>query len=87
MVQLQQIRVPPGQRVQLENISWTDFEAILEELGAERETRIAYSERVLEIMAPLPEHEIKKVSIGDFVKIMLDEMGLCSIKGSRSLVL
>lgn len=75
-LQLQQIRVPPGQRVQLENISWTDFEAILAELGEHRGTRIAYSEGILEIMAPLPEHETRKVFIGDFVKILLDETGV-----------
>lgn len=60
--------------MQLENISWTVFEAILAELGERRVTRIAYSEGILEIMAPLPEHETAKVFIGDFVKIMLDEM-------------
>jgi hypothetical protein len=32
-LQLKQIRVLPGQRVLLENISWQDFEAILNELG------------------------------------------------------
>jgi len=75
-LQLRQIRVPPGQRVQLENISWTDFEAILAELGERRVTRIAYSEGIVEILAPLPEHETAKVFIGDFVKILLDEMGV-----------
>jgi len=75
-LQLRQIRVPPGQRVQFENISWTDFEAILDELGEHRGTRIAYSAGILEIMAPLPEHETAKVFIGDFVKILLDEMTL-----------
>ena len=59
--------------MQLENISWTDFEAILDELGEHRGTQIAYSEGILEIMAPLP-HETAKVFIGDFVKILLDEM-------------
>ncbi|MBV8885867.1 MAG: Uma2 family endonuclease, partial [Chroococcidiopsidaceae cyanobacterium CP_BM_RX_35] len=55
-LQLRQIRVLPGHRVLLENISWTDFEAILDELGEHRGTRIAYSKGILEIMAPLPEH-------------------------------
>jgi hypothetical protein len=32
-LQLKQIRVPPGQRVLLENITWQEFEAILNELG------------------------------------------------------
>ncbi len=78
MVQIgvRQIRVPPGQRVQLENISWMDFEAILAELGERRATRIAYSDGILEIMAPLPEHETAKVFIGDFVKILLDDMSI-----------
>lgn len=75
-LELRQIRVPPGQRLQLENVSWADFEAILDELGEHRGTRIAYSEGILEIMAPLPEHETAKVFIGDFVKILLDETGV-----------
>ena len=75
-IPLRQIRVPPGQRVQLENISWTDFEEIIAELGEHRATRIAYSEGILEIMAPLPEHETNKVFIGDFVKILVEEMNI-----------
>lgn len=74
-IEVKRIRVPPGQRVQLENITWLEFEAILAELG-NRSTRIAYSEGILEIMAPLPEHETAKVFIGDFVKILLNEMNL-----------
>jgi Uma2 family endonuclease len=74
--QLNQIRITPGQRVQLEQISWSDFEAILAELGEKRSTRIAYCDGVLEIMSPLPEHETAKVFLGDFVKILLDELHL-----------
>jgi Uma2 family endonuclease len=78
MVQLQltQIRVPPGHRIELENVSWKEFEAILEELGEHRGTRIAYSHGTLEIMAPLPEHEKPKDIISDLVKILLDESGI-----------
>ncbi len=43
----------------------------LQELGEKRTTRIAYSQRNLEIMAPLPEHEIPKDLISDIVKILL----------------
>jgi hypothetical protein len=57
---LQQIRVPPGQRV-VEEVSWPTFEAIVEELGEHRDTRMAYSKGTLEIVAPLPEHEKAKV--------------------------
>jgi Uma2 family endonuclease len=78
MVQLQltQIRVPPGHRIELENVSWKEFEAILEELGEHRGTRIAYSHGTLEIMAPLPEYEKPKDIISDLVKILLDESGI-----------
>jgi Uma2 family endonuclease len=75
-LQLGQIRVPPGQRVILCDISWQEFETILAELGEHRGSRIAYSQGILEIMVPLPEHEKAKVIIGDFVKILLDELDL-----------
>ncbi|MGB3239580.1 MAG: hypothetical protein WBB29_14880 [Geitlerinemataceae cyanobacterium] len=49
--------VPPGQRVLLAEVSWDEFEAILEELGDRRVARVAYDNGLLEIMTPLPEHE------------------------------
>lgn len=67
-LQLHQLDVRPGQRLLLRNISWSEFEAILEELGNRRSTRIAYDNGLLEIMAPLPEHEYFKETIGDAVK-------------------
>jgi Uma2 family endonuclease len=73
-LQLRQIRVPPGQRVLLEDVNWQEFEAILVELGENRGTRLAYSEGTLEIVAPLPEHEVSKEIIGDMVKILLEEL-------------
>ena len=33
MLRLQQMRVPPGQRILLEAISWHEFETIVEELA------------------------------------------------------
>ncbi|MES1023769.1 Uma2 family endonuclease [Gloeocapsa sp. BRSZ] len=75
-LQLKQIRVPPGDRVILEDISWQEFETILIELGEHRGSRVAYTQGSLEIMVPLPEHEKAKVIIGDLVKILLDELNL-----------
>jgi Uma2 family endonuclease len=73
---LQQIRVPPGQRVVVEEVSWPTFEAIVEELGEHRGTRVAYSKGTLEIVVPLPEHEKSKVIISDLVKVLLDELDM-----------
>jgi Uma2 family endonuclease len=73
-LQLRQLKVPPGQRVLLEEVDWPEFEAILEELGEHRGTRLAYSKGTLEVMTPLPEHEASKEIISDMVKILLEEL-------------
>jgi Uma2 family endonuclease len=67
-LELRQLVVQPGQSIQLQDINWNEFEAILEELGDKRASRIAYSDRVLEIRMPLPAHEVDKELIGDMVK-------------------
>jgi Uma2 family endonuclease len=74
-LQLRQIDVQPGQRLTLREISWAEFEAILEEIGEHRGSRVAYYQGILEIRMPLPKHEKAKILIGEFVKILLDELG------------
>jgi Uma2 family endonuclease len=76
LLELKRIYVPPGQRVLLQNVTWTELEAILEELGEHRAARIAYDRGILEIMAPLPEHEFDKEIIGDLVKALLEELDI-----------
>lgn len=73
-LQLRQLVVQPGQRIQLHEINWQEFEAILDELGDNRACRIAYSNEVLEIRMPLPKHEKTKALIGDMIKILLEEL-------------
>lgn len=72
-LQLQQIIVPPGQQLLMRDVSWEMYEQLLEEYGEKSRSRINYSQGVLEIMVPLPEHEADKVIIGDLVKILLEE--------------
>lgn len=76
LLQLKQLSVPPGQRLLLHNVSWEEFEAILEELGEHRGSRLAYDKGTLEIMTPLPEHEAAKEIIGDLVKALLEELNI-----------
>lgn len=73
-VALEKIIVKPGQQLLLQDISWQEFEAILEDLGEHRNSRISYSSGVLEIMVPLPEHERHKEIIGEIVRILLDQL-------------
>ncbi|MBC6471926.1 MAG: Uma2 family endonuclease [Hormoscilla sp. GM102CHS1] len=76
LVEVKQVTVPPGQRVLLKDISWQEFEAILEDLGEHRGSRVAYDNGTLEIMTPLPEHESGKEIIGDLVKALLEELDI-----------
>ncbi|HIK45965.1 MAG TPA: Uma2 family endonuclease [Leptolyngbyaceae cyanobacterium M65_K2018_010] len=75
-LQLRQLDVPLGQRLLLHDVSWAEFEAILEELGDHRSTRLAYDRGLLEIMAPLPEHEYFKETIGDAIKDISEALDL-----------
>ena len=65
------LQLEPGQKITLQPVSWERFEEILTELGERRSSRIAYAYEILEIMAPLPEHERSKVLLADLVKILL----------------
>ena len=71
LLELKRIHLPPGQTVILQDVTWTELETILEELGEHRAARIAYDKGRLEIMAPLPEHEDDKEIISDLVKALL----------------
>jgi Uma2 family endonuclease len=73
---LQQIEVPVGEHILLRDVSWEEFEAILEELGDRRSTRVAYFDGMLEIITPLPEHEYFKETIGDAIKDMAETLEL-----------
>ncbi|TVP61000.1 MAG: Uma2 family endonuclease [Nodularia sp. (in: Bacteria)] len=63
-------------RVVLYNISWQQFENLLQDLGESRAARIAYDDGNLEIMTPLPEHEHYKEVISDLVKDIADTLDL-----------
>jgi Uma2 family endonuclease len=62
--------------VLLSEVSWQEFEAILEDLGEHRSSRVAYDNGILEIMKPLPEHEHNKEIISDLIKALLEELDI-----------
>lgn len=76
LLELRRLSIPPGQRVLLHDISWQEFEEILEELGEHRAARIAYDCGTLEIMTPLPEHESNKELVSDLLKALLEELDI-----------
>ncbi|MDZ8183592.1 MAG: Uma2 family endonuclease [Nostoc sp. ChiSLP02] len=76
LLELNQLIVPVGHQLLIKGISWSGYKNILAELGENRSSRISYSQGVLEIMAPLPEHEVGKVIIGDLIKVILEELDI-----------
>lgn len=76
LLELNQLIVKPGHQLLIKDISWSAYKRILAEFGEHRNYKIGYSQGVLEIMAPLPEHEVAKVIIGDLVKALLEELDL-----------
>jgi len=75
-LELRQIEVTPGNCLTLHHVSWAQFEEILGEMGDDRSSRIAYYHGNLEIQMPSPEHKKAKILIGEFIKILLDELNL-----------
>ncbi len=73
-LQLRQVIVYPGQQIQLQDVDWAEFEAIVIELGENRNSRIAYCDRTLELRMPLPKHEKAKILLGNMVTILLEEL-------------
>ncbi len=76
LLELKRFSVPLGQKLLLKDVTWQEFESILQELGEHRNSRIAYDQGKLEIMTPLPEHEVNKVFVGDFIKALLEELDI-----------
>ena len=60
----------------LKDVIWQEFEAILEELGEHRVSKVAYAHGILEIMTPIPEHDRSKETISDLVKAILEELDI-----------
>ncbi|WP_413161660.1 Uma2 family endonuclease [Capilliphycus salinus ALCB114379] len=75
-IDIQKIVVPPGNQVLLKDITWHEFEQILEELGEDRASRLSFSSGVLEIMTPSTEHEKDKEIIGELVRMLLDALDI-----------
>lgn len=77
----------PEKRVQLYNISWQAYEAILAAIGDRRSTRLTYYKGTLEIMTPLEAHDNRKEVVGDFIKVLVDESDFVGIKSMGSTTL
>jgi Uma2 family endonuclease len=75
-IPLKNIQLNPGSLMTIYDVTWEQFEAILEEREAEGiRTRIAYYKGIVEIISPLPTHERPHRIIGYIVTTLLDIQG------------
>jgi Uma2 family endonuclease len=74
-IPIKSIELREGSAIALHSLTWQDWENILEELGEDRHTRIAYYQGTLEIMSPLSRHERPHRIIGYIVTAILDVKG------------
>ncbi len=65
----------------LTGISWETYQALALDLAQNSGKRLTYDQGILEIMTPLPEHEIKKRLLGRIVETTTEVLGLeiCSL--------
>ncbi len=75
-LEFSQLTLSPGSQLLVNHVNWLMFENILAELGETTAARLSYSNGLLEIMAPLPEHEVGKVVIGDLIKTILEALDI-----------
>ncbi len=73
-LEFSQLTLSPGSQLLVNHVNWTMFEHILAEIGETAASRLSYNNGLLEIMAPLPEHEDDKEIIGDLIKLLLEEL-------------
>lgn len=74
-IPLHAIELAPGSQIAIHNLSWQDFERLLEDLGEKRNTRIAYYRGTLEIMSPLALHQRPHRIIAYIITTILEEQG------------
>ncbi|MEM7553317.1 MAG: Uma2 family endonuclease [Cyanobacteria bacterium P01_A01_bin.84] len=74
-IPIQAIELTPGSQIVIHNLSWQDFELLLEDLGEKRNTRIAYYQGTLEIMSPLALHERPHRIIAYIITTILEIQG------------
>lgn len=72
---ISQIKLAPGSAITISGLTWKTYEALLQELGGDRSTRIAYSQGVLEIRMPGEPHEIINRLLAKIITMLAMEFG------------
>jgi Uma2 family endonuclease len=72
---IHQIELTPGSAIQINGVSWDDYLTLLQQLGDQRSTRIAYDHGVLEIRMPGQPHEAINRVLATIALTLAEEFG------------
>jgi Uma2 family endonuclease len=83
---ISQIELTPGSAICLNHLTWDDYLKLLEELGDNRASRVAYHNGVLEIRTPGQAHEAINRVLAKVVMTLAEELGFeCNDLGSMTM--
>jgi Uma2 family endonuclease len=72
---INQIELTPGSAIQINGVSWDDYLALLQQLGDQRSTRIAYDRGILEIRMSGQPHETINRLLAAIALTLAEELG------------
>lgn len=64
------------QYIQLNPVSWETFNQLLEDLGDNRNKRLTYYQKTLQVMSPLGQHENNNRFIESLISVITDELNI-----------
>lgn len=68
--------VKPETKTVLTGVRWETYQALALDLAENSSKKLAYDQGILEIMTPLPEHEVNKRFLGRIVETTTEVLGL-----------
>jgi Uma2 family endonuclease len=66
--------VPPDKRVIIVDVTWDDYESLVEQIGESRNCRVAFDGKDIELMTLGPFHERQKSLLDWFIMIVASEL-------------
>jgi Uma2 family endonuclease len=77
--------LPPGGVLSFEDVTWREYEKLLEALGDNSNVRVSYDSGRLEIMSPSDWHDYYKSLLGRLVDVLAEELEIeCASFGSTT---
>jgi Uma2 family endonuclease len=75
VIPIHQIELTPGSAICIGGLDWDEYIALLEQLGDDRATRIAYSQKTVEIRMPGQIHEVINRLLAAIIMTLAEEYG------------